>query len=340
MGRFSLSTEFFHQPLRMTPHFSERPWGGRRLEKHLGKPLPPGNAPIGESWELSDHPAGRSLVSAPGKEVDGISFGDLLRLYPREMIDRSEAPARYPLLVKYIDASGDLSVQVHPDDAWCRAKDHPDRGKSECWYVMHAVPGARLIYGYRSGITEDMARHALREHRLQDLLGYRQVRTGDVIPVPPGTVHAMLAGMLVCEIQQSSNTTFRLFDWDRKPARELHVDESMEVTEWDNSKLPDVSHPSSSDGSTQQLVENEFFTITMHQLEPFEREVRTGITNPHGSILNVVQGNGAISGDGWEFPLNIGDTFYLPAAMNPELELRAADQELRVLVSVSKEIGG
>ncbi|MBI1290061.1 mannose-6-phosphate isomerase, partial [bacterium] len=208
---------FFQQPLPLTPHFSVRPWGGTALRDVLGKELPTDRGPIGESWELSDHPDGRS-------RIHDTTFGELLRSHPEEMLGVHQAPEKYPILVKYIDAQGDLSVQVHPSNEWCVANGHNDLGKSECWYVMDTAPGTQVVYGYKPGTTDLQVRAAIATGTLQDLVYTHSIEPGDFLTIPPGCVHAMLSGTLVCEIQQSSNTTFRIYDWNRQPPRELHIE--------------------------------------------------------------------------------------------------------------------
>ena len=339
----AVETSFFRQPLPLEPYFSPRPWGGEALAQVLGKPVPRDQGPIGESWELSDHPDGRSRL-AGNSEAAGTPLGVLLRQYPGEMIGRAQAPEKFPLLIKYIDATGDLSVQVHPDDAWCRRKNHPDRGKSECWYVMACQPGTRLIHGYRPGVTEERARRALEEGTLTELLDFRPIQPGDFIPVPPGTVHAMLAGTMICEIQQSSNTTFRLYDWDREPRRELHIDQSMEVTTFNPQELPDFQRLGEPGALTaeksveeRRLLRNEFFEVRLVEIAPGQEAAPEGLDASHGAALNVVGGSGVIHGPGWETGLETGGTWFLPAAMDAAT-VRAEEKPLRVLVSQSLEI--
>lgn len=339
----AISPSDFHRPLPLRPHFSERPWGGDALQRVLGKQLPPGG-PYGEAWELSDHPDGRSRVDLPASALHGMPFGEVLRQFPREILDRPCAPDRYPLLVKYIDASGDLSVQVHPDDGWCRDHGHPDRGKSECWYIMDCPPGTRIIYGYKPGTTEQQARTALQAGKLEELLVFLPVQPGDFVPVPPGTVHAMMAGLLVCEIQQSSNTTFRLYDWNRQPARQLHVDESMDTTCW---SLP-AQAPLKRLGRQQPdahlgdvlLLENEFFRVRMIDLPTGAGERTPALTAPTGTILNVVSGSGILRHDDFEQALETGRTLFLPAVLHgvDGITIAAGPAGMRVLVTESLEI--
>lgn len=338
--RVSLAPDFFLQPLRLEPHFSARPWGGDALARVLAKPVPADRGPVGESWELSDHPDGRSRVAGTT-----MTFGDVLRAHPRPMIGRDAAPEKYPLLVKYIDAGGDLSVQVHPDDAWCRRTGHPDRGKSECWYVMDCAPGTEVIYGFLAGVGEAEARAALAAGHLGELLVRRPIRPGQFLTIPPGCVHAMLSGTLVCEIQQSSNTTFRLYDWDRQPPRELHIDQSLAVSIFDSRRLPNVQQTSAQParfataaGTRTELLANEFFRVVMADVAAGARQPAADLAHETGAILNVVMGDGALHAAGQRHPLRRGETLYLPAAATRDLTLEAGPNGLRVLRTTSLEL--
>ena len=210
----------------------ERVWGGNHLDALYGKPIPPGKI-IGESWELSDRPDAQSIVDSG--EFDGWTLRQLLEKYPREMLGKLPDRARFPLLVKYVDAGDKLSVQVHPDDDG--AKQFNDLGKSECWVVVHAEPGAQIVRGLKPGTTrEDFAR-AVEENRVEELLHYFEPQTGDVIALPPGTVHAIGAGLVVAEVQQNSDVTLRIYDYNRmgldgKP-RALHIKEALEAIRFD-----------------------------------------------------------------------------------------------------------
>lgn len=329
---------FLRQPILLSPHVAQRPWGGTRLRDVLGKSLPPGPGPFGESWELSDHPDGLSHLAEP-PTGSPMTFGELLRQYPRETIGREGLSGPFPLLVKYIDAEGDLSVQVHPDDAWCRATGHPDRGKSECWYVMDCAPGAEIVFGYQPGVTEPDARRALADGTFTTLLQKRPIAPGDFIAIPARSVHAIMAGTLVCEVQQSSNTTFRLYDWDRQPPRQLHIEESMQVSEFDPAKLPPVKRlgPVSDTAMRKPtlLLSNEFFDVeyldipaggTLHRLE---------LPGAPGTILNVVAGAGTC-GNGQEW--KTGQTWFLPAILQNLDHIAAGPRGLRILLSRSREL--
>ncbi|MGC9359300.1 MAG: type I phosphomannose isomerase catalytic subunit [Anaerolineae bacterium] len=194
---------------------------------------------MAESWEISGHEKGSTSVV--GGVWDGQSLPDVLGALGERLVG-SNARAyaqrgRFPLLVKLLDAHRDLSVQVHPDDAYAAAHENGDTGKTEMWYVLYADPGTELIYGLAPGVTPASFREALRRDAIETQLHRVPIARGDVFYIPAGTVHALLAGAVVAEIQQSSDATYRLYDWGRLGAdgkpRPLHVSKAMDVINWD-----------------------------------------------------------------------------------------------------------
>lgn len=208
----------------LEPVFHEKVWGGRRLASEFGYELPEG--PIGEAWAISTHPAGESLVAkGPGEG------GTLSRLWrDRPDLFRASAGEVFPLLVKLIDAEEDVSIQVHPDDAY--AKDHgvATGGKRECWYILAAKPGATIIVGQHAKSAEELEERMGRGE-WDEVLNEVPIAAGDFFQVDPGTVHAVKAGTLLLEIQQPSDVTYRLWDYDRPDVdgnlRELHVADAL-----------------------------------------------------------------------------------------------------------------
>lgn len=320
-------------PMCMTPHFSERPWGGQRLARVLGKDVPAEGGPYGEAWELSDHPEGRSRV-ANGMQA-GRYFGDLLREWPQRMIGLDEAPERYPLLVKYIDAAEDLSIQVHPND---EQAPEGDRGKTECWFVMDCKPGAEIIVGLEPGVDAEGLRGAAQSGEMEEVIRRLPIYPGCFLYIPAGTVHAILGGTLICEVQQSSNTTYRLWDWNRKPARPLHIEESIAVTNYDPCALPNPTDVrEQAPGDWMMLVTNEYFEVRTARMERCTRNTLE-MTNPHGLIVNVVEGSGHLQceeGEPWE--LKPGSTWYIPARLE-RWTVESGEDGLRLLVSRSLEL--
>lgn len=229
-------------PLTFKPTLRDYVWGGRNLETVLGRTLPAGN--IAESWEISGHRTAPTRVE--GGYWDGTPLPDVLAALGERLVGRNAAGmlarAKFPLLVKILDAQSNLSVQVHPDDAFAAVHEGGDLGKVECWYVLHAKPGAQLIYGLSRPTTPEAFRQAIDNHTLHELLHTVSIAEGDVVFLPAGTVHALLAGVMVIEIQQNSDSTYRVYDWGRlgndgKP-RSLHVDKALAVINWQMVRPP------------------------------------------------------------------------------------------------------
>lgn len=329
-----MSVQFVKYPLLMQPIFSARPWGGRRLAGVLGKDVPEVGGPWGEAWELSDHPAGRSAVA--NGPYAGAAFGELTRRFAREMCGVASAPARFPLLIKFIDAGEDLSIQVHPSDATAPAG---DRGKTECWYIMDCEPGAGIVYGLADCVSAEGLRRAARSGAMEACLRRVPIRKGDFLDVPAGTVHAILAGTLICEVQQASDTTYRLWDWERQPPRPLHIEESCAVAEYDPAKTPGVVCVTAlAPGAWHRLLRNEFFEVRTAAWRAGEGGA-AGLANPHGLALNVVEGGGTLTAEGWApaETLRAGQTWFLPAGLE-RWSVRAGGEGLRLLASASLEL--
>jgi len=318
--------------LSLAPSLTPRPWGGECLLALLGKEIPLGETSIGESWELSDHPDGPSTIS--GGPFDGRFFGDLVRERPMEMIGCPQAPEKFPLLVKYIDASEDLSIQVHPDDEYTQNNNLPDRGKTECWYIMDCGRKTEIIYGVLPGTTRAILEDAIAQGSVPEVVNRYPLHPGDFLFVPPGTIHAILGGTLLCEIQQSSNITYRLWDWNRKPERELHIKESLDVTQYNNETLPKpycLPKPSPEQVALIPLTTNDFFEVNAALLDAGNSMV---LEQPgHGFILNTVSGEGTVDGE----EIKTGSTFYVPACI--EKVVLKAETPLTVLVTKSNELG-
>lgn len=223
-------------PLTFAPTLRPYVWGGRSLETVLGRELPPGIT--AESWEISGHGAASTRVEhGPWA---GTSLAELLSALGERLVGANAAGMlarnKFPLLVKILDAHRNLSVQVHPNDAYALAHENGDLGKVECWYVLHAEPGAALVYGLKAGVTREAFAQAVASDTLEGLLHTVAIAPGDVAFLPAGTVHALLAGAMVIEIQQNSDSTYRVYDWGRpgvdgKP-RALHIAKALDVIDW------------------------------------------------------------------------------------------------------------
>jgi mannose-6-phosphate isomerase len=322
-------------PLKFEPVFQQRLWGGQRLRSILGKA--PGHEfdgqGVGESWELADLPSGTVKADSRGAAPDGslssrILNGPMaretlhaaLRQWPGMMGNVPLNNGHFPLLIKFLDAQQDLSVQVHPDTAYCQR--HPEAHlKSEAWYILHAEPGARIYKGLKPGVSRDQFRTALENGQVEPLLHAVKVRPGDCHFLASGTLHALGAGILAAEVQTPSDTTFRVFDWNRlgptgKP-RTLHVSEALEVINFiaPGPHQPTTHSPAGTGGiggGGTRLVSCDYFTLDRVQLPQGQMEKAP----PGIAVWIILEGQGVISCDGYgPTAFARGDTLLLPANM-------------------------
>lgn len=302
-------------PLRLEPTFRNYPWGGRKLATHLGKTLP-SDGNWAESWEVVDHPEHESVVvSGP---LAGKTLGQLMREHGSWLVGDVEAVAgRFPLLLKYLDCHRVLSVQVHPNDEYGLRMSPPDLGKTEAWYILKAEPGAILYAGLKPGVDRDAFAEAIAAGKTADCLHVIEPHTGDCVFIPAGTVHALGAGLLVAEIQQSSNTTFRLYDWDRVDdkgqSRPLHVRQSLETIDFDSGPRACQRPQPTEESGRVRLVECDKFC--------FDRiSGITGCTiggDGRFHILTVPSGEVTVEGGGVVETIAIGQSLLLPATSPP-----------------------
>lgn len=297
-------------PLTFEPELKEKVWGGRKLAEVPGKDLPP-NTPIGESWEVH----GESVVAMG--QYAGRSLDELRKALGEDLLGSRATGDIFPLLFKYIDASEYLSVQVHPDDEYAQAHTGYPYGKTEAWYVLHAEPDAQLVHGWKERTTADQVAAAVRENRLEDLLEYISVSPGDVVFVPAGTVHAIGSGIVLGEIQQNSDTTYRLYDWGRVGLdgnpRDLHVEESLRTLYYDTTE-PHKIHPVElqQEGTTRRfLVACRYFVL--------ERlEVSKGYslqTSSSFQLISALDRSAQLQWADKQMTLESGRTALLPAAL-------------------------
>ena len=223
-------------PIRLQASLHETIWGGRRLERDEWKELPPGGIAIGEAWETEIN------TIAQNAPYRGKTLGQLVQEYGVDLLGSRVIAIfghRFPLLAKFIDANARLSVQVHPDDRYAAQHEPGKLGKTEFWYVLDAAPGASIIHGFTSPTSRAEVQRAIESATLENLLAETPVAPGDVIFVPAGTVHAIGSGVLLYELQEYSDITYRMYDYGRLTAagtpRELHVLQSLDVSNYDRS---------------------------------------------------------------------------------------------------------
>lgn len=313
----------------------ERVWGGNNLGRLFGKTLPAGKI-IGESWELCDRAEAQSTVSFG--RYSGRTLRSLLEEFPGEILGRVGPVERFPLLVKYVDAGEPLSVQVHPDDAGARA--YNDLGKSECWVVVHAEPGAKIVRGLKPGVTRGEYAVAVAERRVEVLLNSFEARAGDVIALPPGMVHAIGKGLIVAEIQQNSDVTFRIYDYNRLgldgQPRKLHTAEALEAirfdalgTEFHGDMRREKVVPEAlrfDDGlKVEELLDGRYFDLKRATLEAGAKWTLSRRGNAP-TVIMVLSGAGMVDGQ----RVRAGQTGLLPAGLG-ECAIEAGERMVMVL---------
>jgi mannose-6-phosphate isomerase len=293
-------------PLKFTPVYQERVWGGTNFREKYGRVLPPGL--IGESWELSAHPNGLSLVEngpLAGNSIPGISekYGTVF------LGNRAPASAyaKFPLLVKLLDAQDKLSVQVHPGNDYA-LKNEGELGKFEIWYILSAKPGSKIVYGLKPGTTKENFKEAIEAGNVEKYLNDIEVKPGDVYIIPPGLVHALGAGIMVAEIQQNSDTVYRVYDYNRldngKP-RQLHISKALDVIRFDGF-LPE--HPIQPQPNIR-LVDSDFFKVD------FYHETSKEFYNDGNRfyILTNLKGEALLKSQDGELKWCAGESILIPA---------------------------
>lgn len=303
--------------LRFEPILRRYIWGGRRLAHVLNKPLGEGDD-YAESWEICDRPDDQTIVAAG--PLRGTSLGELVSTRGEELLGRHAPQPRFPLLFKFLDAQKTLSVQVHPDDERAQQLTPPDFGKTEAWVVLEAEPGSLIYAGLKQGVDRHQLERELTLGTCERCLHSFEPRPGDCIFLPAGVVHAIGAGLLIAEVQQSSDVTYRLFDWNRVGAdgrpRTLHIEEAFAAIDFDHGpRLPQT--PQRSDRPhVERLVECDKFVLDRWTIA--SQQTVGGDDRCH--LLAVIEGTVSIAGDHNERPLRRGETVLLPAALASELK--------------------
>lgn len=301
------------KPLRLLPAGKGYIWGGERLKNEYHKNLDV--TPLAESWECSVHPDGMSLIS--GGEFDGRTLKEVLERNPRYLGTKSES---MPILIKFIDAAKDLSIQVHPDDCYAR-ENEGDNGKTEFWYVLDAEEGAELIYGFEHPMDREKLKLAIENGRLENMLHHIPVHKGDVFFVYPGTVHAIGKGIVLVEVQESSNLTYRLYDYDRVDSegkkRPLHIEKACDVLDMDPVKI--IRQPQRMIkyyfGCARELLcRCEYFEVERIQVT---KGFSFSVLDTSFQVLLCTDGNGGLETDETNRPVRFdkGACIFLPAGL-------------------------
>lgn len=303
-------------PLKFKKVFKEKIWGGRKFESLLNMNLPQ-NKNIGESWEVTCHKNGMSIVE--DGNLKGRSLESLILEYKEVLVGQDvyeQYKDKFPLLIKYLDVNDRLSVQVHPSDEYA-LKVERGFGKSECWYIIDASEDANLIMGLKEGITKEKFIEKVSKKDFTDIFNIVKVEKGDFINVNPGLVHATLDGsVVICEVQQNSDTTYRIYDFDRLvegELRPLHLEKASEVIQFGQrseiSKEEKRNNIKIQSGIKQVLIRSKYFNIDKIKLTGlYQDEI-----NNNFKVLSILSGKGKIIYDGKDYPVSKGDTYFIPA---------------------------
>ncbi len=300
-------------PFKLKPAFKDYIWGGDKLKKFYNKNTD--IEPVAESWELSSHPDGMGVIA--NGEFSGMAFGDFIKKYPNSVYKGFNSEKDFPVLIKFIDAKENLSVQVHPDDEFAKIYEN-GQGKTEMWYVLDCEPGAFLYFGFRYAIPPEEFERRIQQKNITDVLRKVYVKKGDVFFIESGTIHAIGKGIVIAEIQQNSNTTYRVYDYGRTgkdgKQRELHIEKAKMVTKLNRASLYelfDFEHTETEIFSEKVLAKCKFF------------KVKYFLLNGEISLLNLqkvflsylcISGNSTLKyKDDVIMQIQKGDSVFIPA---------------------------
>ncbi|MEQ2525182.1 mannose-6-phosphate isomerase, class I [Bacillaceae bacterium CLA-AA-H227] len=313
------------EPLFLQPVFKERIWGGTTLRDGFGYEIPYDKT--GECWAISAHPNGPSVIE--NGPYAGMSLDKLWKEQPQLFGNPKEEG--FPLLTKILDANMDLSVQVHPDDSFAKVNENGELGKTECWYIIDCKEGAEMILGHTAQTKEEFVK-MINERKWNDLLQRVKIKPGDFFYVPSGTIHALCEGTLVLETQQSSDTTYRVYDYnrldDKGKLRDLHLDKAIEVTTIPHQAASiKTTIETKEDATITTYVQSEYFSVCKWDVN--------GTTsfnyNDHYLLLSVLNGKGSLKHGVNSYSLKKGAHLIVPIGMG-EFELEG---DCQVIVSHS-----
>ena len=294
------------EPLFLKPLFMHRIWGGTALRDKFNYKIPSENT--GECWAISSHENGDCEIT--NGKFKGMTLSNLWSNH-KELFGNMPGD-KFPLLTKILDANDNLSVQVHPDNEYAKENENGELGKTECWYIIDCDDDAEMIFGHNAKSKEELE-YMVSNNKWSDLLRRVKVNKGDFFYVPSGTIHALCKGTLVLETQQNSDTTYRVYDYDRVDSngnkRELHVDKSIAVTTVPHvENKPNYSIIENDNFKLTTFVSNEFFSV--HKLDVFTEYSST--QDKPFELYSVIDGDGKLVSNSNEYSLNKGDNFILP----------------------------
>ncbi|RRD94575.1 class I mannose-6-phosphate isomerase [Clostridiales bacterium COT073_COT-073] len=310
-------------PLKFEKVFKKKIWGGQKFATELNIELPD-NDKYGESWELCSRASGVSrVVNGP---LQGKTLEDIYQEYGSKLVGEevfSEFPEKFPLLVKYLDIEGLLSIRVHPDDKYALKQEH-DYGKSKSWYVLEASKDAKVIMGLADGVTKEEFLRRAAAKDFEGLFRIVPVKKGDFIDIEPGTVYSSYEGsLLVCEIQQNSETKYRIYDYERDRngnPKEIHLEKAAEIMKYDHKPVissADTRETMEFDGAKiQELVRHKYYNVD-HMV--IEKELLAEAYK-NFKVLTIINGSGILYAGNEEYQLKKGDTYFIPSGVRVGIE--------------------
>ena len=300
--------ETYDPMIKLQPAYKDSLWGGTKLRDIYGMDCD--YDVIAESWQMSAHPAGQSIVTS-GRHK-GLAFGDYLETVGKNVLGwKCESLQRFPMLIKFIDARESLSVQVHPDDDYALEVED-EYGKNEMWYVVDSDPGSGLYVGFNRDVTREEVERRVADNTIIEVMNFFPTKAGDVYFIPAGTVHAIGAGNLICEIQQSSNSTYRLYDYGRVDKfgmpRELHLEKALDVLRYD--KYTPAPHNAAPDSSGELLAQCKYFETIAYMVDGTQK-----LQLESSTFYNVVciRGSGELTLGDCTLPIKAGESIFIPA---------------------------
>lgn len=312
-------------PLILTPYYRKCVWGGENLRKHLNKTYSEIN--IGESFELSCYK--NFLCKIENGDFKGTYLKTLVDKYNLDILGFNTNFDFFPLIIKFLDATSRLSVQVHPSDSYA-LKNESSLGKNELWHVVYAGENSKIVLGLKNNTDTLTLKNSLKEGSIENLLNIEKINVGDSIFIPSGTVHALLEDIIVVEVQQSSDVTYRLYDWDRLEngrGRDLHIEDALNVLD-PLSQGSIIRNSDYSDKSFYNLVDIRDFTVDYLKINNSYKD------NPRNKTFHVyvcIDGNGHVVYNGLNYKVSKGDTFLIPASLK-EYEIKGNLKVLKVYI--------
>lgn len=304
-------------PLKFEPIYKNKIWGGRNLKRIFNKNIH--EESVGESWEIASHENGESIIK--NGTYKSMTIQELVTEQDQKVLGEKavdEYHKKFPLLIKLIDAQDNLSVQVHPDDQYASRFEDGESGKTELWYILNAEPGAKIIYGLQENINKEQFKEAIKNSSINKLLNEVEVKTGDFFYIPAGTVHAIGKGIMIAEIQQNSDTTYRVYDWDRVDdkgnSRDLHINKALDVIDFNRNdpiKAEKIIVKNTNYKLTE-LINTEYFNI--RTVEIYKR-YKADTKNKRFYIYMNLGSEVTINYNDGKMKVRKGETILIPAAL-------------------------